>query len=452
MNTNNKALTPIYVTNEVNERFSLYQGEMNFLINSHCSQEKDLQGRGSIEFSWFPSLRINYHFKFDESIFLDLMKTHELEIKNREIKLKANIRHQSISHKQDILRGQLFEDPQKYDNALDLRYLIFHLTNFHDYSGDFVANEFRTWTGRLLLESSEWRVTIDQLDPTEARKELIRSLSISGGYVITHVAKLERVDNQSFTPEQASDILSALSYFLAFVRGMWVGPIFPVGFDGDDRRVWELWDFYKASPYQGVGSWFPKRKPESVSFAFAKFIECWKEQSWNEYIKLLIHWYVESNLQAGAIEGSIIMAQSALELLHEFTEYASKNRKIDATKKLENLSVQIHSPVNPLDWSEDIKSVKNLRDYAQQKKIPISMPKALTEIRNAITHPKIHSSSINTFHSDALRIEAWRLNLWYLELATLHLFEYRGSYNNRLIFDDKGEYDELPWMQTSSKS
>lgn len=79
-------------------------------------------------------------------------------------------------------------------------------------------------TCRLSLEAHSWRVTIDSLEP-KLRKALIESLKDEGGYAITHVAKLQRIDNRSFTTEQALDVLSVLSYFLAFAQRCWVGSL-----------------------------------------------------------------------------------------------------------------------------------------------------------------------------------------------------------------------------------
>jgi len=48
---------------------------------------------------------------------------------------------------------------------------------------------------------------------------------------------------------------------------------------------------------------------------FLGFIKKWKNKIWNEPIEVAIYWYLRSNTMEGGIDGAIILAQSALELL-----------------------------------------------------------------------------------------------------------------------------------------
>ena len=44
-------------------------------------------------------------------------------------------------------------------------------------------------------------------------------------------------------------------------------------------------------------------------------MKLWLDDTWEEVIRVAIHWYIEANALAGSIEGSIVLTQTAFELL-----------------------------------------------------------------------------------------------------------------------------------------
>lgn len=441
MSDSNQHLSPIYINKQINQPITLYEGNMIF---SAC---EDLAvrsyGFGIVSFNWFPTLKIKYQFNAKDSIHPDVIQ-HGLELSDIGIVAKGQVHSlslsSSVSEQKAGITGSIHE-PVVVKSNQKLSYLIFHIINFHDYIGLPIQNNSSQWAGRLVLEAHGWRVTIDSLEPG-LRKELLEALKNDGGYAITHVAKLERIDYQTFSDEEASDVLSGLSYFLAFTRGMWVGPMLPVGFDSSGNRLWESWIFYKATSYQEVISWFPLHKPQNLIQLFVGFMKRWTDSIWQEPIKLAIHWYVESNLQAGAIEGSIIMAQAAFELLFEVLRSPTTN--VDGNKKLSWLFKWANLPNNFSNLSFDLNLLNELEAFSMKKKIEIS--KALTEVRSRITHPKPNKNSMSIIHSTTLIKATWLLSLYYLELVILHLFEYQGLHKSRIKYNWEGDYDELPWL------
>jgi hypothetical protein len=436
MNIEPQSLTPVYVTEEINQPLTLYEGDMKFIGNQG---DRDIiaHGTGTVKLNWFPTIRIKYSFKSNDSVAFNYEKPHVLELVNLKASCKAYaIKHHlslGISIKTEEVSGFLQETSVITSNS-NLSYVIFHLTNFHHYLGDKIQNSSSRWRGRLLLEASGWKVTIDSVEP-ERLKELTRSLEDEGGYAITHVAKLEKSNKHTFTSEEALDILSGLSSFLSFARGIWVVPLLPIGFNAENIPTWEIWYSSTASAYQrNITSWFPVQRSENLTEAFVGFMNLWEDPDWQQPLQLAIHWYVESNLQAGAIDGSIILAHSALELLYEHR--IGIFIKNNAALKLEKLFKKSKLPINDLDSKSNL--IIKLLEFAEEKKI--NMPKAITEVRNKLTHleqkEKVHPKSI--------RKEAWRLSLWYLELVLLDLFNYQGVYKNRLRFSWEGDYDELP--------
>lgn len=462
MDASNKSLAPIYATNKANQSFTLYEGEMKFLSYSE-NGDINIQGNGIVRFDWFPSLKTKYDFNCDiytesaNGFLASRPSQHRLELCQRELSVKATTTLIQGSHGS----GKL-DEPVAIGASRGIAYLIFHIANFHDYSGEHVHNSSGYWRGRLLLEADGWRVTIDSLEP-KIREELMKSLKDDGGYAITHIAKLERIDAQELVLEEALDVLNGLSYFLAFVRGMWIGPLFPVGFDSGNSCLWKQWTFYPASSYKEVASWFPLQEPEKLTMAFVGFMKRWTDSNWREPLKLAIHWYVESNLQAGAVEGSIIMTQAAFELLYEKLLGGPSIKNHQGHEKLEKLFRNAKLPLNLTAQSYDLNLLGNLLVFVKYLKernnssSATNIAKAITEIRNRITHPKhkngtleIHPADLREIHPADLRKEAWRVGLWYLELVLLDLFEYQGTYKNRLKFTWEGDYDRLPKTNSSS--
>lgn len=417
MSIDPQSLTPVYVTEEINQPLTLYEGDMKF-IGKQGDRDIVAHGTGVVKLNWFPTTRIKYSFESNNSVTSNFKESHVLELVNLKVSCKANATKYQLSVGIKTEVSGFLHEPAVITSNSNLSYVIFHLTNFH--------------SCQLLLEANGWKVTIA---PVEKIKELTNSLEDEGGYAITHVAKLEKSNKHTFTSEEALDILSGLSSFLSFARGMWVVPLLPISFNAENIPTWEIWYSSTASAYQrNITSWFPVQRPENLTEAFVGFMNLWEDPDWQQPLQLAIHWYVESNLQAGAIDGSIILAHSALELLYEHR--IGIFIKNNAALKLEKLFKKSKLPINDLDSKSNL--IIKLLEFAEEKKI--NMPKAITEVRNKLTHleqkEKVHPKSI--------RKEAWRLSLWYLELVLLDLFNYQGVYKNRLRFSWEGDYDELP--------
>jgi hypothetical protein len=414
MNIDSQSLTPIYISEEINQPLTLYEGDMKF-VGKQGDQDIVSHGTGVVKLNWFPTTRIKYSFESNDSVTSNFKESHVLELVNLKASCKANATNYQLSVGIKTEVSGFLHEPAVITHNSNLSYVIFHLTNFHNCP--------------LLLEANGWKVTID---PLEKIQELTSLLEDEGGYAITHVAKLERSDKYTFTSEEALDVLNGLSSFLSFSRGIWIVPLLPLGFNDKNIPTWEIWYSSIASAYQSATSWFPIQKPENLTEAFVGFMNLWQDLDWQQPLKLAIHWYVESNLQAGAIDGSIILTHSALELLYQHRIGIYNN---DAAKKLERLFDVFKLPTSRIETKFEL--IPNLLKFAEEK--TINMPKAITEVRNRLTHLKQKEK----VHPKNIREEVWRLSLWYLELVILNLFNYRGVYKNRLRCSWEGDYDEL---------
>lgn len=448
------AIIPIYSAEEPNQPIQLYKGDLKI------TQEKVVyEGEGTVIFECFPSPNIKFEFiNYNNSLYNNLLEEipKHAFLSISEIGISAEILFSSIQKKNNYLNRKsscqivgIFSEPILLGSGKNLSFINFHLTNFHKITGIDISTPRNIWPGRFILEAEGWSILIDEL---ESFKDIIKSLESEGGYAITHVGKLQRTDNTSFTAEEAEDILEALHWFLSFSRGFWTAPILLVGYSSGGEKVWEKWSANQAAPWQNsVYSWFPDyQNAQSLSKLFPGFFQRWQNKiTWNEPIRLAIHWYLESNSKAGGVQGSIVLMQAAFELLSwtlivEEKKIISQDgfEKLPAADKLRLILSQCNIQLKLPD------SLSNLLQAAQHKELRwVDGAQALTEIRNAIVHanPKKRQRVLNR---DVLeQTEAYELGLWYLELILLNLFEYKGEYLNRIakkkLYDD--HIESVPW-------
>ena len=202
-----------------------------------------------------------------------------------------------------------------------------------------------------------------------------------------------------------------------------------------------------AQRWRQLNSWFSDVFIDGLVGGFPGFLTRWQNESWNEPLLLALHWYGEANMAAGGVEGSIILAQAAFEvlawtLLVEDKQVLSEDgfQKIPAMDKLRLLIADCGMPLGipaSLPLLTDIAKAENWEDG----------PQALTEFRNALVHSnpkkrkKVLGAGTDVGH------EAWELSLWYLELVLLRLFGYQGKYANRLVREGfrVNAVEPVPW-------
>src|SRR5699024_9175145 len=140
----------------------------------------------------------------------------------------------------------------------------------------------------------------------------------------------------------------------------------------------------------------------------------------------------EVNCNKGGLEGSLIMAQTALELLYNWLIVENKKlilgedaKKISAASKLRLLVSQlsIKDKSVPSEFS-------SLEEYRRTYSC-IDVIEAVVQIRNAIIHfqqkkrKKLDKISVKTLS------EAVQLCLWYIELSILYSLKFKDEYSSR---------------------
>lgn len=198
--------------------------------------------------------------------------------------------------------------------------------------------------------------------------------------------------------------------------------------------AWKDYSMNQVERFKSVVSWTYRIKCIEKNYfneLWDQFYTLWNEdEETREILMLIIHWYVEANNQAGRVEGSIMMAQAALELLFNWISFretiVSKNKIKSAEEKIRLLidHLGITSEI-PTTYSDIIEFITPFGRNSEDG------PYAINQVRNTFTHSKPknmkHSINLNVFAID----QALQLSLYYIELSLLKILKYKGPFYNR---------------------
>lgn len=441
-----EALKPLYLTPSPNTTISLFKGDLQL----HLASGQKLLAPGTVEWRWLPSVSIRFTLSgLDHYPNYSDLSEAKLDIPELSLSCEVLITNIGTGKDGSTYYGGLLRTPVpiRVDSGCDR--VVFHIPNFHSFIGEAIRGKgLEIWTGRLRLETDKWVIA---LDGERTVSELIKGLKDQGGYALTHTGELRRADSGHFRFSEADDILHAVYYFLSFVRGLWCGPVLASGRMGG-IEIWQEWATSRLTPWKYVESWFPQVGPKEnlaeLNQAFRGYMRKWEDSLWKDPIKHSIHWYVESNIGAGGVEGAIVLIQAALELLswlyfvedsttaqYSVTKFGNMNAATKVRDLLSAASIPVDIPVH----------LKNLHNEAAALQASDG-PGAFVKLRNAIVHPKKSKRSVVLQTSALARMEARELGLWYLEMMLLQIFGYEGEYYQRYV---SGWPDEVrakvPW-------
>jgi hypothetical protein len=326
-------------------------------------------------------------------------------------------------------------------------HVLFHLVNFWSYLAPHTP-EAGYHPRRVVFEGGGWRVTLQEVPAAEG---LFRALRDESGCGITHAGRAQKVDGSPITRSDAQNLFSALAYFFSFSRGLWSPAVLHIARDAADAVLWQEWLVQPATPWRMVLSWFPLHEAACLAGVFPGFMRLWQHPDWQDILRVVIHWYLESNLQAGAIEGAVVLCQNALErlayyfLVHDrgvLTEQAFGNGpgRQSAAQRIRRLLQELGVPAvigaNTVRINH-LAAVATARGW-------MDIPDALTVLRNSIIHPDHHNTQRLQNYPIPARNEAWILGLWTLEVCLLKLFGHAGNYANRRTIRFEGEVELVP--------
>jgi hypothetical protein len=449
-------LKHIYTLEKPNQKILLYEGDLD--IKQEFDQTTIIaRGSGDVYLKWFPYPQVEFNLSGNEllrlrpdiyEIFVKLPNTENFAQAIAPISHGFN---QIGVETKEIKEGNVRE-PLVIGSGQDIKYVQFYLTNFEKFSGSQTSiYDLEVFVGyRATFAAEGWQVIIDSVKDIESHLNLLKA---QGGYGITHVGRVARLNGENFRAEEVLDFLEILSDFLSFVRGIRISPLLLVGYDASDQPVWKVWASSNSDPWwQPVHNWAWGLYAEMIAEVFPGFYR-WR-QSWGEEAKLAIYWYLMT--EPTKAESSIILAQSALELL-SWVRLVEKEQ-VFAPEQFEGFSAsqKINRLLEKLKIPKSIDPRLNaLANFSNRFDVNFrnNGAYALSKVRNDMAHLSTSNrQSLFNFNTcSSVTIETAKLIRWYLELSFLSLSHYQGFYCNCLSQHISwGSRELVPWSSYHS--
>jgi hypothetical protein len=395
--------------------------------------------QGTLELIWLPSPSINFHISVDRIIPIN--ETPVQVILDEVDRVLSGYLFQPGFRVNESGSSMTFRGPILGEHSpapVNAQRVTFHLVNFHNYLGESVAyttpsGSSGSGMGRLKVSNQKWSVIIDKIQYDDS---IWTELGRSRGYGITHTGEICRVDGSLFPVAEAEEVLDALVFFLAFIRGIWVGPIL-VTYEDDSIIEWLDLKLRNTSRWHSTKNWFPTSPIKSdgdLGHLFSEFIRLWADDTWKHVLRTSVFWYVESSTSQST-EAGLVSVATALELLFwvyfvESSETSQFSKKIAGHMSLER---KLHMLLELSNYQKEIpEHFDELRSIANQLDAKYSEgPKVFARLRNSIVHPKQRHRKTLFDIPPYAKIQAQFLGLEYFERTLLHMLGYKGAIENR---------------------
>ena len=93
----------------------------------------------------------------------------------------------------------------------------------------------------------------------------------------------------------------------------------------EGKVIWEDYVSYLTDPYGKSFSFKPILSEQLLRQSWSVFSKLWQDDDDRDFLTSMTHWYLEANGHSPFTEGSIIMAQTALELAYNWLLIENKN-------------------------------------------------------------------------------------------------------------------------------
>jgi hypothetical protein len=406
----------------------LYRGELLLVEDDVRSP-----GEGSVRFDWHAGLRVDAAGGGAEAVWSsDSTKVRFPDARELDVwPIDSRSRHpegtwELHGHAQPQLHG----DPEQPITALYL-----HLANYpKSVFGSDGGPDHRTFA-----VAAGWELTIDAVEDYADREREVR-LARTGA--VTHVGRIRRADDGSFTWDQASQPLAALRFLLTFVSGSRVPPLFAVGLTADGHRAVEEWGSYRRDPFGGVLNWCSTFfQAQAIEALWGPVVRSWDDPEERQLLTVGLEFYLDAQ-RGRNLETRLVIAQAGLELLawHFLTrvEPIQDPTRVDR----QDASWRLRRLVERLDLDP---AVPEPLEVVRATWAKLDGPGVVCYLRNQVTHPKNVNALLNL--DSQTKHGVLRLATWYLELALLRHLGYDGSYINQTlplpIWQGAGE--PVPW-------
>ncbi|MDA3884246.1 MAG: HEPN domain-containing protein [Candidatus Delongbacteria bacterium] len=426
---------------EPNQVINIYEGDFKLR-----HEEFEIDVKGVIEFKWFPSIKVDFSVKTNEinkEIYEYFEKNDFYEVVVNNLRFgDCFITSNSSSTEWDYieLKGTV-NDAVLGDKSIPVEYIGFSVLNLREFYGTTVNYPIGrgSFSSRICFENDDFEIIIDKQLDHKVRYENIKA---NGGFLILYAGEL-RKKKGDITLKKGQEILIAFSIFLSFLNGRRLSSLFHTGIFENEFQ-WCDYNHYIVDPYKDIPNW----TFISIKFnndLFKNFFKLWSDENDRDFIRLAIHWYIEANSNTAHIEGSIIMAQTAIELIYNWLLIENKGlllgkdaNNISASNKLRLLLSHLQIDYNAPD------KFTHLKGHIQNTKDIEDAPDAIVQIRNAIVHSELEKrKKVSKLDVDVVW-EALELSIWYIEMSLLYILEYKGKHKNRC---NHYKIEFVPWVK-----
>lgn len=423
----NKPSTIMVAPNAV---IKIYEGEYLLKLG-----ENEFLIDGEIIFKWVPNLSVNFigvprargadlHLKFavgdtdnDGAIFINNIEIGKCFL------TRVN---------EERIKGTFGKYVVNGDKNIAVDRIKFSVPNFYDFKGLPIQvkseNKVNYTLGRLQFEDDKYLITIDKCIDYKDRIELLEDES---GYLILCNGELS-VKKGVITLAETKEILACLNNFLTLLNGKKTAALFAQGIF-EEQIIWTDFTPYIIDSHKNVQSWSRTNETKEFNSLWKIFRNKWCIKENRNFFSSVLHWYSEANQHAALIDGSIILAQTALELIYNWWIVEEKEMilgkdsdSISASNKIRLLISQLNVSNNPpLGFDGLIEFMKSLKIATKDA------PEAIVNVRNAIVHSQKDKREKLSKIENRAKYEALQVYIWYIELCLLRILEYNGKYYDR---------------------
>jgi hypothetical protein len=448
---NTPAITTLPVKmDKVNEPILIHEGEFNLKQNSEC-----FTVIGKVFYDWFPTLGSKFSCTVPNVSLFKLLPLFE---SSERIELTID---GLIFGDAKLIEGADWESGAsiagtvslavKGDKSIPVTKVRFAIPNLRSFYGDITRANIgigdRISRTRVTFENDDYLIFIDKR-PRNEFDEFRKELESKGGFIILYSGELIRKKGD-IRLDELDNLFRCFSNFLWFLNGRRCSPLFIQGIFENDV-IWAEYSRNHVDQHKNVFSWPLRYDIAGLNELWQEFYRIWRTEGDKDFLISAIHWYVEANAVSGFVEGAIIMAQTALELIYNWLLIEKK--KLLNGKDAENISAsnKIRLLLSYLNVGNEIPdNFTYLRSISEQLKT-IDAPDILVRIRNGIVHSQENKRKELVNMADEVKYEALDLSLWYIELSLLFILKFKGKYSDRSSISFSSPVPDevlVPWMK-----
>lgn len=427
-----------------NQPIKIFEGD--FMIKD---EETEFAISGCIRFDWFPFVGGNFEGYIkskNPDVFSFLNSVCYFDVIVDDSNVGKGVIASTVFKESIKIKGTFRSDAVIGDSSIAVQKVRFSIPNFTNFSGSNVKkiseSSIQTARNRIMLENGKYAIIIDKCID---QKERYNALDDKGGYLITHIGEIIPKKG-SISYQDTQEISNCLGTFLSYVNGRRTSAFFMQGICNEDI-IWKDYSNYHVDMHEFLPSWISRNENNEISEIWQKFSDAWTDKDFRDVLDTSIHWYLECSKGSGFVEGSLIMAQTALELLYNW--HVVEKKKLLVGKDSENITAanKIRMLISQLgiNYEVPIKFVA-LQNFLKSEKHN-DAPETIVQIRNAIVHSQHEKRKKLRDIDYTAKYEALQLCLWYIELSLLKILNYDGVYSNRCSanMSSRARVESVPW-------